>query len=68
MKLGSQVHDISCPHCGAQTRVAFDTSGGELQFIDDCTVCCNAINLRVQIDDQHQLMRLFVDADDEQYY
>ncbi|QIZ76515.1 CPXCG motif-containing cysteine-rich protein [Ferrimonas lipolytica] len=68
MKLGNQIHDINCPHCGATTRVAFDTSGGEESFIDDCVVCCNAINLRVDIDEQHQQMRLFVDAGDEQYY
>lgn len=68
MKLGNHIHDIQCPHCGATTRVSFDTSGGEITFIDDCRVCCNPINLRVVIDEQHQQMQLFVDADDEQYY
>ncbi|WP_028115403.1 CPXCG motif-containing cysteine-rich protein [Ferrimonas senticii] len=68
MNPGNQVHDIACPHCGETTRTAFDVSGGELQFIDDCQVCCRPIHLRVDIDEQHQTLRLFVDADSDQIY
>jgi len=36
-----------CPHCGEPNLVVVDTSQGEQEFIEDCTVCCRPIEIRV---------------------
>ncbi|GAA4880852.1 CPXCG motif-containing cysteine-rich protein [Ferrimonas pelagia] len=68
MKLGNNQHNIICPHCGHHTRVDVDSSGGDQEFYQDCSACCSPIHLRLHIDELHQQVQLFIDADDEQNY
>ncbi len=68
MKLGANEHSVICPHCGKSTQVAIDSSAGNQRFYEDCRLCCNAINLRVEIDELQHKVLLFVDGDDEQLY
>ena len=42
---------ITCPHCGEQIEVLVDCSAGNQEYVEDCSVCCRPIVLRVQIED-----------------
>ncbi len=68
MKLGQHNENIVCPHCGYHTPVEVDSSAGDQEFYEDCAACCSPIHLRLHIDELHQQVQLFVDADDEQNY
>ncbi len=40
---------IFCPYCGAAIEIALDPSGGGRQdYVEDCQVCCQPWNVRVQ--------------------
>jgi hypothetical protein len=36
-----------CPHCGEPNLIFVDTSEGDYETIEDCTVCCRPIRLRI---------------------
>ncbi len=59
---------IECPHCGHHIYIELDTSGGDQDYVEDCSACCNPIHLQLHIDDLHEKVELRVDADDEQVY
>jgi transcription elongation factor Elf1 len=42
---------ISCPYCGEKIVVVVDTSAGSQSYIEDCQVCCQPIQITVEIDD-----------------
>ncbi|WP_025823430.1 CPXCG motif-containing cysteine-rich protein [Shewanella marina] len=62
------LYTISCPHCGHHQYIDIDASGGDQEYYDDCRICCNAIHMRVHVDDLHKKIELHVDSDDEQIY
>ncbi len=39
--------EIECPYCGAVYATTVDTSEGSHSTIEDCTVCCRPIQLRI---------------------
>lgn len=39
--------DITCPHCGAPHPLVVDTSAGGYETVEDCTVCCRPMRVRV---------------------
>lgn len=40
---------IACPYCGAPNEIALDPSGGRRQdYVEDCQVCCQPWNVRIQ--------------------
>ncbi len=39
--------DIQCPYCGEVFPLMLDSSQGEHCLVEDCTVCCRPIELRV---------------------
>jgi Cysteine-rich CPXCG len=39
--------DITCPHCGESFPLQIDTSQSEQTLIEDCTVCCRPIVLKI---------------------
>ncbi|MCB1802735.1 MAG: CPXCG motif-containing cysteine-rich protein [Gammaproteobacteria bacterium] len=41
---------IQCPYCGEMIELSVDTSAGEQAFIEDCSVCCRPIELRLVAD------------------
>jgi hypothetical protein len=47
MELTSEA-EIVCPHCGEAFALMIDTSQGDQDFIEDCTVCCRPIQLHVR--------------------
>lgn len=40
--------EVTCPHCGEAFPLQVDTSQGSLTMIEDCSVCCRPIMLRVE--------------------
>jgi hypothetical protein len=39
--------DVACPHCGEIFPLQIDTSQGDHSMVEDCSVCCRPIMLRV---------------------
>ena len=42
---------VVCPTCGYCSLVLVDTFGGDQRFVEDCTICCRAIELRVKVEE-----------------
>jgi hypothetical protein len=40
--------EMACPHCGEFFPLRIDTSQGDHVTIEDCTVCCRPITLRLE--------------------
>lgn len=40
---------FSCPHCWETVSMLIDTSVEDQQYIEDCEVCCNPIQLTISI-------------------
>ncbi len=47
--------DIECPYCGEHIGVQLDLSAGPQSYIEDCQVCCQPIQLSVQVNDSGEL-------------
>ena len=45
----SEALSVVCPTCGFRSLVLIDTFAGDQSIVEDCTVCCRAIELRVQV-------------------
>ena len=48
--LDTDLHSIQCPHCGEPIEISIDPSQTSAEYIEDCSVCCRPINLRIEID------------------
>jgi len=44
-------HFFQCPYCWSEISMLIDTSVREQKYIEDCEVCCNPIEIYVQIED-----------------
>lgn len=40
--------EVQCPYCGEVFPTTVDTSQGNLNTIEDCTVCCRPMQLFVE--------------------
>lgn len=43
--------DISCPYCGEAILIRLDLSAGAQSYVEDCQVCCQPIQVDVQVDE-----------------
>lgn len=41
---------VTCPWCGSSTEVAIDRTAGSQESVEDCTVCCSPMTVRVVCD------------------
>jgi hypothetical protein len=46
-----QPETISCPYCGEQIDVLVDCSAGSQEYVEDCSVCCRPIVVRLVVED-----------------
>ena len=46
-----QPETITCPYCGEQIDVLVDCSAGSQEYVEDCSVCCRPIVIRVGVED-----------------
>ncbi len=44
-------HFFSCPYCGAGISMLLDPSIFSQQYIEDCEVCCNPIDINYSVED-----------------
>jgi hypothetical protein len=49
---------VQCPYCGEAFETAVDLSAGSFQYVEDCQVCCQPIELAGEVDDAGQLAGL----------
>jgi len=42
---------IDCPACGERIDLLVDCSLGDQEYIEDCSVCCQPLNLRITINE-----------------
>jgi len=54
---------VRCPYCGELIELPVDRSGGDQAYIEDCSVCCRPIEVRLANDGES--WRLEVRRDDE---
>ena len=41
---------VQCPYCGESFETAVDLSAGSSRYVEDCQVCCQPIELAVEVD------------------
>lgn len=41
---------VSCPYCGESIELAVDASAGPTAYVEDCAVCCQPMQVRVDVD------------------
>ncbi|WP_417212515.1 CPXCG motif-containing cysteine-rich protein [Bizionia sp.] len=46
-------HEFQCPYCWESISMLLDSSQSEQQYIEDCEVCCNPIQISVQFEGQN---------------
>lgn len=44
-----QVQTIDCPFCGESIEIVLDLSAGGQDYIEDCQVCCQPIQIRFEV-------------------
>jgi hypothetical protein len=43
--------EVSCPYCGETITLLLDLSVDEQSYIEDCSVCCQPMNVSYRVDD-----------------
>ena len=56
-------HKDYCPYCGELIELIVDDSVPSQEYIEDCFVCCQPINVRVWVDEQDQQITLTLSSD-----
>ena len=46
-----QEHAFTCPYCWETITMLLDLSAGAQQYVEDCEVCCNPIDIRFTAED-----------------
>lgn len=41
---------VHCPFCGEVITILVDTSAGTQAYVEDCQVCCQPMNIAVEVD------------------
>jgi hypothetical protein len=47
---GTEFHQVQCPYCGESFDTLLDLSAGSAAYIEDCQVCCQPIEFRIEVD------------------
>ena len=48
---GLEHRRISCPYCGETLRIDIDPSAGGQDYVEDCQVCCQPMQVRYEVVD-----------------
>lgn len=54
--LFQESEDIECPYCGETIPVLLDLSGGDQDYVEDCSVCCKPIRFILQVHDDEWML------------
>ena len=60
----SEFHQVQCPYCGEAFATLIDLSAGSATYIEDCQVCCQPIEFKVEVDHAGALESLVVGRGD----
>ena len=52
---GVQFTTIQCPYCGEPFETQVDASAGSTSYIEDCQVCCQPIEISLEVADDGSL-------------
>lgn len=47
-----QEYFFQCPYCWESISMLIDVSQSQQRYIEDCEVCCNPIQLQINIENQ----------------
>ena len=47
--------DLMCPYCGEALNIQLDLSAGSQSYVEDCQVCCQPIQIAVQVNEEGSL-------------
>ena len=56
--------DLQCPYCGEILATRLDLSAGSQAYVEDCQVCCQPMQLRVQVAEDGSLDSVSADRMD----
>ena len=48
---------VDCPYCGERYSTPVDLTAGSFRYVEDCQVCCQPIELTVEVGDTGALER-----------
>lgn len=49
---------ISCPYCGEAFGTSVDLSSGSCAYVEDCQVCCQPIEVAIEVGDTGELQAI----------
>lgn len=52
MIMGEEEYFFICPHCWQEVSVLLDTSVAQQTYIEDCEVCCHALEISYACEDR----------------
>jgi hypothetical protein len=55
---GTQLQTLQCPYCGESFETLLDLSAGSTNYVEDCQVCCQPIQVGLEVDHTGALVRL----------
>ncbi len=48
---------VGCPYCGESFGTPIDLTGGSFHYIEDCQICCQPIELSIEVGEEGALER-----------
>ncbi|TLG99024.1 CPXCG motif-containing cysteine-rich protein [Bizionia argentinensis JUB59] len=49
-------HEFQCPYCWETISMLLDSSQPEQEYVEDCEICCNPIQISVKFEGQTLVM------------
>ena len=56
---------VTCPYCGETITIMVDTTAGSQRTIEDCFVCCQPIELTIEIGPAGDIDQIVAESDDD---
>ena len=57
-RFATELVSILCPYCWERYETEVDLSGGSFSYVEDCQVCCQPIELSLEVSDSGALVAL----------
>jgi hypothetical protein len=51
---------VHCPYCGESFETSADASGGPCEYVEDCQICCQPIDMELRVGDDGEFQELVV--------
>ncbi|MGH8190741.1 MAG: CPXCG motif-containing cysteine-rich protein [Rhodanobacteraceae bacterium] len=49
---------VDCPYCGETVELAVDASAGSAAYVEDCPVCCQPMQVSIEVDGETVSVRV----------